>query len=766
MKKLHYRYRTEDLSTGSSLGNRFLFARLDSRTDLRGLWCSMDNRFYAGEWTVSIHAGDAELVAQETLLSPESQTTILASGVCQAEKLFFLPFQPDDGPGHATDLCGGAYIITLRNTGTKDCSFRVVHSLVFPASPTPLFTKDPPPEDRETRVEIQRRGNGFGIATVGRPRETRIIREPVPPDRWNGDDRSLRAEYVFIVPPGETREVPFSLGISPSGTEEAKQTADRLQDARTALELSTESFKEVLGRTHIVTPDPIINRGLHWSKVNTVRVQHRYRAGEGFTNDPPQDIVVIRDVAWYVMGSDYLTPRFSRGVLELALRTGLHDGGKLTEYIHAAEAPPVQHDYNLNINDDTPLFILALIHHAASTGDMAFLRREYPALRSAADWIIAQMREGLVRCSATETGVWGICGWRNIIEGYTLSGAVTEINAECAAALSSLASTATALGHAADAARFQSAAGELTENINSTLRSERTGMYLLNLTNEGERRHDITGDLIFPVMFGIAPADVRARILTVLTSPDFWTPFGLRTVSPREVNYDPDAGYQLVGGVWPNLMAWTAFCVRNDDPAKLIDAMRSTYRIAEIPRPCDYVNVVPGEFPERLHGESFVSRGMTMSPWMPPTYLWLGVEGVLGVNVTLTDLEITPVIPPAWRWIAVENLLVKGERVNAFLYDGILYSSRAVKSGFPLTVGVPVPVSVDNPSMTALALRVHEEIILFVASDEPAAGRVTVEAGPVALQEDVSLQAGGAALYRFSAEASVSRSSSPAAART
>ncbi len=766
MKKLQYRYRTEDLSTGSSLGNRYLFARLDARTDLQGLWCSGENRFVVGEWSVSIYAGDAELVAEETLFSPESQATHLGKGVCQAEKLFFLPFVPDDAPGQATDLSGGAYIITLRNAGSKECVFRVTHTLLFPALPTPLFTKHPSPEDSETRVVIKREELGFVVATVGRPHETRVIREPVPPEHWKGDNRSLRAEYLFSVPPGETREVPFSIGISSIGAADAAQPADRLYEARAALSESIDGIEEVLARTHIVTPDPLINRGLQWSKVNTVRVQHLFKAGKGFTNDPPQDIVVVRDVAWYVMGSDYLTPRFSRGVLELVLQTCLHDGGKLTEYIHAAEATPVLHDYNLNINDDTPLFILALIHYAASTGDMAFLRLEYPALRGAAEWIIAQVHEGLVRCSATGTGVWGICGWRNIIEGYTLSGAVTEINAECAAALSLLAAAATALGHNADAARFQSAAGELTENINRTLRSERTGMYLLNLTNERERRHDVTGDLIFPVMFGIAPADVRARILTVLTSPDFWTPFGLRTVSPREANYDPDAGYQLVGGVWPNLMAWTAFCVRKDDPQKLADAMRSTYCIAQTPRPRDYVNVVPGEFPERLHGESFVSRGMTMSPWMPPTYLWLGVEGMLGVNVTLTDLEITPVIPPEWRWIAVENLLVKGERVNAFLHDGILYSSHAVKSGFPLTVGVPVPVSVDNPSLIALALRVHDEIVLFVASDESAAGRVTVEAGTVTLQEGVSLQAGGAALYRYSAESSASRSSFPVAART
>ena len=106
---------------------------------------------------------------------------------------------------------------------------------------------------------------------------------------------------------------------------------------------------------------------------------------------------------------------------------------------------------------------------------------------------------------------------------------------------------------------------------------------------------------------------LRKRILDRLMGEEFWTPYGTRTVSPNEANYDPDFGYQLVGGVWPNLTAWTAYCVRKEHPEKLVEGMLNTYRLSETEKPKDFVNVVPGEFPERLHGETFVSRGMTMS---------------------------------------------------------------------------------------------------------------------------------------------------------
>src|SRR5207249_2664676 len=123
-----------------------------------------------------------------------------------------------------------------------------------------------------------------------------------------------------------------------------------------------------------------------------------------------------------------------------------HDEGKLTEYIHAGEQSPEMHDYHLNINDDTPLFVYALHHHALVAGGNSPLEHVYPLMQRAAGYIISQIKDGLVRCFSDGTSVWGICGWRNIIDGYNLTGAVTEINAECYFALKLTADVAQRLG--------------------------------------------------------------------------------------------------------------------------------------------------------------------------------------------------------------------------------------------------------------------------------------------------------------------------------
>jgi hypothetical protein len=185
-------------------------------------------------------------------------------------------------------------------------------------------------------------------------------------------------------------------------------------------------------------------------------------------------------------------------------------------------------------------------------------------------------------------------------------------------------------------------------------------------------------------------------------------------VARTEANYDPDFGYQLVGGLWPNLMAWTAFCFRKDDPERVADALRRCYRMSEAERPADFVNCVPGEFPERLHGETGVSRGMAMSPWMPPTYLWLGVEGLLGLDPKANNIAIKPSIPSSWKWLAVRNLLYRGESVNLFMADGVIYSTHPVESTIPVRTGTSVPVSADGPF--CMALETGGSVILFAAS--------------------------------------------------
>jgi glycogen debranching enzyme len=745
-----YTYPVDTLFTGSSLGNALAFARLDRETNLCGLWSSADNEFYVGRWHLDILHDGLPLGAVETAVTPESQCTRFAGGGLRAEKQFFLPFLPEmHNPQRAPELRSGMYIVRITNTGRSSARCTVHHSMIFPATRTELFTKQPRDDELLKPVEVALRQPVCEVLTAGRASEARVFGSPVPWTSCRADETTVDAEYVVKLGAGEERTVPFVLSFSPRGIEEAREAFRAAENASLQLERSVETFRQVLSRSRIVTPDPVINRGLQWAKVNTVRVQHCYRAGQGFTNDPPQDIIVMRDLAWYVLGADYLSPEFSAAMLELAERHAVHEGGKLTEYIHANEEKPELHDYGLNINDDTPLMIYALYHHAICCDDAYSLEHVYPMMRRAGEWILRQMRDGLVWCDADGTGVRGICSWRNIIEGYTLSGSVTEINAECCFALGLVGKTAEWLGRRDEAERFSTEAERLRERINVRLRSEKTNLYLLNIDKAGRRHHDVTGDLVFPALFDVADDTTRASIAGRLTADDMWTPFGSRSVSPSESQYDPDFGYQLVGGVWPNLTAWIALSLRSDRPQTLVDGMKNIYRVSEVERPVDYGNVVPGEFPERLHGSTFESRGMTLSPWTPPTYLWLGIEGLLGVSPGLAGLTMTPDLPPEWRWIAVKGLIYRGESIDAILHEGTLYCTHPVVSTYPVIVGTTIGVTSDNPEFVTIGIAAEDQEFVFVASEEGGEGSVEILENLDGQRTRLALGAGEAKVLRF-----------------
>ncbi len=158
------------------------------------------------------------------------------------------------------------------------------------------------------------------------------------------------------------------------------------------------------------------------------------------------------------------------------------------------------------------------------------------------------------------------------------------------------------------------------------------GLYYLNIDLDGQPRSDVTSDLVFPVMFGVADDETAARIVSRLSSEDFWTEAGIRTVPRDAPTYGPTHGYGLLGGVWVGVTFWYAFAAARFNPDFMAHALATSFRnYSRDPR---RNNTVPGQFSEWLHGETLVNQGMMLSPWFPPRYLWAAIEGVAGLDLS------------------------------------------------------------------------------------------------------------------------------------
>ena len=382
-------------------------------------------------------------------------------------------------------------------------------------------------------------------------------------------------------------------------------------------------------------------------------------------------------------------------------------------------------DYNLNVNDNTPLLVLALWHHYNTTGDTGFLKQIYPAAVKAARYLLSQRNDqGLVWCTATGTSDWGIVGWRNVIANYRLSGATTEVNSECYAALLTVSHMARVLDKHDESREFIQEAANLKTAINTHLKNPENGLYYLNIDVDGTPRSNVTSDLVFPVMFGVADDETSAQIISRLSDADFWTVAGIRTTPRDAPDYDPDGTnygpYGLLGGVWLGCSFWFAFAAARYNTEFMNHALSASFRNFSIdPR---RNNTVPGQFSEWLHGETLTNEGMMLSPWDPPRYLWAAIEGVAGIDPSGDGVTLHPRLSSEWKWLGLQNLPYRGKSLTYFAVrapDIQIYANFHPQQSQPTQAydeDISDQVHAGLDSICALGLRSGDTLVLFAGN--------------------------------------------------
>lgn len=600
---------------------------------------------------------------------------VLANGVAVRERIFVLSTSEAVGND---DPPAAYYAIRLTNTNDTDVAMSSYAFVELRGSLAP----------DDLRVKYDERRNAFVVSNKKKPDLARLVGSSRRPTSYQVTsdhgmatanispselDRTLDARgsdplgvfhWHHHLKPGEEREYFLKAVLSVGGERHARSQYDRAPAGGVAVRATRRYYDKVLSRAIMITPDSEVNRGVLWAKANMLRVQLRAQTGACFVNDPTRsNNSVARDTAWFAFGSDFMTPEFSRESL-LWYVNHLEKNGMVVEYYDVRSGKSA--DYGLNVNDDTPMLILALWHHYNTTGDGTFLQDIYAKAKRAARFMLSQRdKRGLVWCTATGESDWGIVGWRNVIQGYRLSGATTELNSECYAALLTVSHMARVLERHDDSRAFREHARELRAAINEHLFNPETGLYYLNIDIDGSIRTDVTGDLVFPVMFGVADDDVAAHIISRLSVEEFWTEGGIRTVPRTAPLYGPTHGYGLLGGVWVNVTFWYAMAAARFNPEFMAYALSSSFKYySQDPR---RNNTVPGQFSEWLHGETLVNQGMMLSPWFPPHYLWAAIEGAAGLNLSGDQPSVTPRLAPDWKWLGVRNLPLRGKNLTWFV---------------------------------------------------------------------------------------------------
>ncbi len=469
--------------------------------------------------------------------------------------------------------------------------------------------------------------------------------------------------FSTVLAKKESAKIIFRFVLSGNGEQDAVRSYESAPKAETALNKTQQTYHDVLERSVAITPNPEINRGVLWAKTNMQRVMLQPPSGATVTNDPLRSTNCVgRDAAWFCAGADYFRPDFSRECLMQFVKRQERSGMFVEYYDMLSDKCE---DFGLNVNDDTPLIVWSIWHHFQLTGDLDFLKETYAAALKAGRYLAKQRnQQGLVWCTSRETGARGIAGWRNVIPGYRLSGATTEINSLCYAAFRSVAHMARTLEDEAASSEFEQLASALKGAINQHLFNPGNGLYYLNIDVDGVPRSDVTADLVFPVLFGVADSDRAAHILRRLSDGDFWTPGGMRTIPHDAINYTPEGASGCLGGVWNGVTFWYAKAAAEHLAPFSEEALTNGFQ--NYARDPQRNNTVPGEFSEWLHGETLVNQGMPLSPWFPPRYIWAVIEGVFGLNIAGDAPVLRPNLPPHWSWAGLRNVPFRGKNVTWF----------------------------------------------------------------------------------------------------
>lgn len=167
----------------------------------------------------------------------------------------------------------------------------------------------------------------------------------------------------------------------------------------------------------------------------------------------------------------------------------------------------------------------AMVDYFRYTGDRKFAARMLPVVRKQLEFVDGLVDDRGLLVSRAGQGPGLCCGldWNGPYDGPKL-GAVTSTNAIYFHTLRQAAYLERAVGSRAKANELEKRASALRSRINADLFDPRTGLYRLSDQRPGESGQDSNS---LAVLYGVAPANRRAAIMTVLRDR-LGTEFGTR----------------------------------------------------------------------------------------------------------------------------------------------------------------------------------------------------------------------------------------------
>ena len=329
--------------------------------------------------------------------------------------------------------------------------------------------------------------------------------------------------------------------------------------------------------------------------------------------------------------------------------------------------------------DATPLFVVLAGAYYERTGDIGFIEGIWPHITRALDWINTwgdSDGDGFVEYARHSSDGLVHQGWKDSsnavfhLDGRPADGpiALCEVQSYVYEAKHRAAALASALGHPEMAASLLQQAQRLKERFEQAFWCEELSLYVLALDGQKQQCRVRTSNAGHCLLSGIATREHAQRVESSLLSKDFFSGWGIRTLSASEGRFNPMSYHN--GSVWPHDNALIAMgLARYEFKQSVLKIMTGLYDASR------YMDL--HRLPELFCG--FVRRpegSPTLYPVACSPQAWssasvfLLLQACLGLTIQAHDSAIqfsTPLLPDFLQEIRITNLKIGQTSVDLLL---------------------------------------------------------------------------------------------------
>lgn len=417
-------------------------------------------------------------------------------------------------------------------------------------------------------------------------------------------------------------------------------------------------------RLWVETPDAKFDQAMRWAVVAVDQCRVRFGAETGMVAGfyasadsarPGFAWFFGRDTLWSLYAiHGYGDFELAREALEFLVRRQRADGKIMHEFSQTANLVDWKSlPYWYASADSTLLFVMAFEDYLNTSGDLAFVRQNWDAIRRAYAFTRAHDSDGDGIYENTEGTGW-VESWPSGMphqEAY-----LAALDAQSAGSMARLAA---AMHDDALAASARQAEDKIRKALLAEYYDAGKQFYAFSRNADGTLDHTAT---VYPSVAwwdGRLALPKAENMLTRWASPEFSTDWGMRDVSGRESIYDPISYHQ--GSVWPLFTGWTSLAEYR--AGRPLSGYAHLMQNAGLTFTQD-----PGAATELLSGDYFQPLGRSTSHqmWSSAMILTPALRGLFGVewDAARHTLSVNPHLPASWDHASLHNVPLGKARVE------------------------------------------------------------------------------------------------------